>query len=75
MILCRSELAPGGVPTMDVNDNAFFLNERIALETIASKLAPTGGARLLPEVDRPAGFFGVFEQHRIRIHHVGEIHL
>ncbi|VVQ20998.1 hypothetical protein PS928_05089 [Pseudomonas fluorescens] len=26
---------------MDVNDNAFFLNERIALETIASKLAPT----------------------------------
>ncbi|VVM73748.1 hypothetical protein PS639_01911 [Pseudomonas fluorescens] len=26
---------------MDVNDNAFFLDERVALETIASKLAPT----------------------------------
>ena len=24
---------------MDVNDNAFFLDERVALETIASKLA------------------------------------
>ena len=33
------------------------------------------GFELLPEVDRPAGFFGVFEQHRIRIHHVWEIHL
>ena len=27
---------------MDVNDNAFFLNERVNLETFASKLAPTG---------------------------------
>ncbi|MCY1258059.1 hypothetical protein D9M68_48950 [compost metagenome] len=27
---------------MDVNDNAFILDERGALETIASKLAPTG---------------------------------
>jgi hypothetical protein len=27
---------------MDVNDNAFLLYERIFLETIASKLAPTG---------------------------------
>jgi hypothetical protein len=26
---------------MDVNDNAYFLNERVALESIASKLAPT----------------------------------
>ncbi|VVO32353.1 hypothetical protein PS914_04081 [Pseudomonas fluorescens] len=26
---------------MDVNDNAFSLNERIVLKTIASKLAPT----------------------------------
>jgi hypothetical protein len=26
---------------MDVNDNACFLDERIALESIASKLAPT----------------------------------
>jgi len=29
---------------MDVNDNAFILNERGALETIASRLAPTGMA-------------------------------
>ena len=28
---------------MDVNDNACFLNKRAALESIASKLAPTGG--------------------------------
>ncbi len=26
---------------MDVNDNACFLNKRVALESIASKLAPT----------------------------------
>ena len=39
--LCRSELAPGGVPTMVVNDNAFILDKRVAFETIASKLAPT----------------------------------
>jgi hypothetical protein len=26
---------------MDVNDNAFILDERGALETIASRLAPT----------------------------------
>ena len=26
---------------MDINDNACFLDERVALETIASKLAPT----------------------------------
>jgi hypothetical protein len=26
---------------MDVNDNACFLNKRAALESIASKLAPT----------------------------------
>ena len=29
---------------MDVNDKAFFLNERVVLETIASKLAPTESA-------------------------------
>jgi hypothetical protein len=29
---------------MDVNDNACFLNKRIALESIASKLAPTEGS-------------------------------
>jgi hypothetical protein len=28
---------------MDVNDNAGFLNKRAAFESIASKLAPTGG--------------------------------
>ena len=27
---------------MVVNDDAFFLSKRVALETIASKLAPTG---------------------------------
>ncbi|VVP54016.1 hypothetical protein PS850_05607 [Pseudomonas fluorescens] len=41
---CRSELAPGGVPTMVVNDNACLLVKRGALESIASKLAPTGAA-------------------------------
>ncbi|MDF9907298.1 UNVERIFIED_ORG: hypothetical protein OKW15_005254 [Pseudomonas reinekei] len=30
---------------MVVNDNACLLDKRGALETIASKLAPTGGAR------------------------------
>jgi hypothetical protein len=30
---------------MDVNDNGGFLNERDALESIASKLAPTGSIR------------------------------
>jgi len=28
---------------MDVNEDAYFLNERGALESIASRLAPTGG--------------------------------
>ena len=28
---------------MDVNDNAYFLSKRVALESIASKLAPTEG--------------------------------
>jgi hypothetical protein len=28
---------------MDVNDDAFFLNERVALRLFASKLAPTRG--------------------------------
>ena len=39
--LWRSELAPGGVPTMVVSGNAYSLAERGALESIASKLAPT----------------------------------
>ncbi len=38
---CRSELAPGGVPTMDVNDDEGCRDERGALEFFASKLAPT----------------------------------
>ena len=41
VVLCRSELAPGGVPTMVVNDNAYLLAKRGALESIASELAPT----------------------------------
>ncbi|PAM82509.1 hypothetical protein CES87_18320 [Pseudomonas sp. ERMR1:02] len=28
-LTCRSELAPGGVPTMDVNDDAGRLNARV----------------------------------------------
>ncbi|VVO98209.1 hypothetical protein PS900_02701 [Pseudomonas fluorescens] len=27
---------------MDMNDDAFFLNERVALKFFASRLAPTG---------------------------------
>jgi hypothetical protein len=42
---CRSELAPGGVPTMDVNDNAFRLNERVVLTTIVG--TPPGASSLL----------------------------
>ncbi|MGY3174415.1 hypothetical protein ACVWYU_003824 [Pseudomonas sp. TE12234] len=38
---CRSELAPGGVPTMDFNDDAGRLNARVAQSFIASRLAPT----------------------------------
>ena len=34
---------------MDVNDNARSLNKRVALESIASKLAPTGSAQILWE--------------------------
>ncbi|KAB0503786.1 hypothetical protein F7R06_15020 [Pseudomonas moorei] len=41
---CRSEPAPGGAPTMDVNDDAHILNERVVQIFFASKLAPTGGA-------------------------------
>jgi hypothetical protein len=40
---CRSELAPGGVPTMVVNDYACCLNKRGACRFFASKLAPTVG--------------------------------
>jgi hypothetical protein len=38
---CRSEPAPGGVPTMVVNDDAGCLNARVARTFIASRLAPT----------------------------------
>jgi len=38
---CRSELAPGGVPTMVVNDNTGILMPLGVVEFIASKLAPT----------------------------------
>jgi hypothetical protein len=40
-LICRSELAPGGVPTMDVNDDEGCL-KRGAFTSFASKLAPTG---------------------------------
>ena len=30
---------------MNVNDDAYFLSKRVALESIASKLAPTGQAQ------------------------------
>ncbi len=30
---------------MNVNDNAFFQEERVACEFIASKLAPTGSTK------------------------------
>ncbi|PVZ60626.1 hypothetical protein C9422_06010 [Pseudomonas sp. B1(2018)] len=41
--LCRSELAPGGVPTMDFNAPRFSRMNASSLTSIASKLAPTGG--------------------------------
>jgi hypothetical protein len=46
---------------MDVNDDAFLLNERVAPETIASKLAPTemdvnDNAFFLDERDAPETF-------------------
>ncbi|RAI63560.1 hypothetical protein DOZ80_28510 [Pseudomonas fluorescens] len=40
---CRSELAPGGVPTRVVNDTAGNQTPRGALGFLASELAPTGG--------------------------------
>ncbi|NWL23564.1 hypothetical protein F6476_33955 [Pseudomonas umsongensis] len=45
---CRSEHAPGGVPTKVVNDNAGNLTPRGALGFIASRLAPT---RLISHFD------------------------
>ncbi|PAM81205.1 hypothetical protein CES87_26630 [Pseudomonas sp. ERMR1:02] len=41
-VFCRSKLAPGGVPTMVVNDYACLLVKHGALKYIASELAPTG---------------------------------
>ena len=42
-----------GLLAMDVNDNAYYLNKRADLESIASKLAPTIGA--CPREDDLAG--------------------
>jgi hypothetical protein len=39
---------------MEVNDNACFLNKRVALESFASKLAPTGIAAKKTEFLRAA---------------------
>jgi hypothetical protein len=40
---CGEGACPVGASllAMEVNDNAYFLNKRVALESIASKLAPT----------------------------------
>ncbi len=38
---------------MDVNDNAFFLGKRVVLESIASKLAPTGTDILFGNMHQP----------------------
>ncbi|SDT47466.1 hypothetical protein SAMN04490206_3261 [Pseudomonas umsongensis] len=45
-IPCRSEHAPGGVPTMVVNDDAGHQVAPGALGFFASMLAPTGGMRM-----------------------------
>ena len=45
----KSKLAPGGVPTMVVNDDAYLQVKRGALEFFASRLAPTvigGGTQI-----------------------------
>jgi hypothetical protein len=41
VILCGSELAPGGVPTMDSSAPRLASKYALSLTTIASKLAPT----------------------------------
>ncbi|VVN87317.1 hypothetical protein PS691_01576 [Pseudomonas fluorescens] len=41
---------------MDVNDNAYYLNERAALESTASKLAPTIEACLRKRPERQRKF-------------------
>jgi hypothetical protein len=38
---------------MDVNDNAYYLDERVALRFFASKLAPTGDLRGRADFIRP----------------------
>jgi hypothetical protein len=42
---------------MDVNNDAFILNKRVALKSIASKLAPTGD-RLVLWDDRGSPWYG-----------------
>ncbi len=54
---CRSELAPGGVPTMVVNDDMGFLDECGALRFFASKLAPTE-----KRIDPGTSFCSAFDQ-------------
>ncbi|PAM81029.1 hypothetical protein CES87_27460 [Pseudomonas sp. ERMR1:02] len=44
---------------MDVNDNVCFLNKRVALKSIASKLAPTGG-RQVSRIKKPLKNQGLF---------------
>mgnify|MGYP003429045271 FL=1 len=66
---CRSELAPGGVPTKDVNDNACCLKERTALEYIAGK--PVShidrmrfGCRMVNRLHQIAGMSSVYASPR-----------
>jgi hypothetical protein len=54
---CRSELAPGGVPTKVVNDNAGCLIPRGALAFFASALAPTG--ETFVQVESESGRLGI----------------
>ena len=54
-LACRSELDPGGVPTMEDNDDAGCLNAHIDLTFFASRLAPT-------EALMPVVFFTPGEQ-------------
>src|SRR3989344_5280325 len=49
----RSEHAPGGVPTMEVNDDAGSLTPRGALRFFASMLAPTEPAVMGQENQKP----------------------
>ncbi|BAV75362.1 hypothetical protein PCAU_3153 [Pseudomonas chlororaphis subsp. aurantiaca] len=55
---------------MDVNDCAYRLDERGALESIASKLAPTGGGRIQRWLACNGGCaWGMAEEWWLRIFH------